>query len=446
MFIYNTFDKSMNIEDYTSSTAERTVSKRQTDLLKTGILILVIASSVFFFRIVFLSKNQIYIIQFATILFLFLIILMQTIYWKIPLYKQSFTTPVFLIFAGVFLSMLTAKVSHNQGFGISLWAQRSMYFYVFYFVLHILKVPIKTLEKIIIISGVIYAFAFLIQYFAFPKVIFDVRQGVERGTIRIFLPGLAIMNLAYFIALTRIIFKNALNYIPYILLFFCIYILTGTRSMIAGPTIVTILVLILSNKIKSKALIIFLVISIVGTTYYMFQDIITNLVSISQEQTAHSEEDIRVRAAKFFLTDFFPNKIAYITGNGEGHQASPFGLAINAFKINYGYYQSDIGIIGEYTKYGAFFVLGVVILLYKGIFFSAEPRYQYIRYFFILTLISLPLAQGFTTPGYIITICILMYIIDRRKEPKPKNRRPIVYFEELDTNNQEIYQNKKRRV
>ena len=431
----------MNIEDYTSSTAEQTTSKRQTDILKTGILILVIASSVFFFRIIFLSKNLIYIIQFSTILLLFLVILMQAIYWKIPLYKQYFTTPVFLIFTGVFLSMLAANLFHNQNFAISLWAQRSMYFYAFYFVLHILKIPIKTLEKIIIISGVIYAFAFLIQYFAFPQVIFDVRLGVERGTIRIFLPGLAIMNLAYFIALTRIIFKNALNYIPYILLFFSIYILTGTRSMIAGPTIVTVLVLILSNKIKSKALIIFLVIAVAGTTYYMFQDIITNLVSISQEQTAHSEEDIRVRAAKFFLTDFFPNKIAYITGNGEGHQASPFGLAINAFKINYGYYQSDIGIIGEYTKYGAFFVLGVIILLYKGIIFRTDPRYQYIRYFFILALISLPLAQGFTSPDYIITICILMYIIDMRKESKPKNRHPIVYFKELDANNPDIYQN-----
>ncbi|MGM0530622.1 MAG: hypothetical protein ACQER7_04665, partial [Bacteroidota bacterium] len=301
--------------------------------------------------------------------------------------------------------------------------------------LHILKIPIKTLEKIIIISGVIYAFAFLIQYLAYPQIIFDVRQGMERGTIRIFLPGLAIMNLAYFIALTRIIFKNALNYIPYILLFFSIYILTGTRSMIAGPTIVTVLVLILSNKIKSKALIIFLVIAIVGTTYYMFQDIITNLISISQEQTAHSDEDIRVRAAKFFLTDFFPNKIAYITGNGEGHQASQFGLEIYSYKINFGYYQSDIGIIGEYTKYGAFFVLGVLILLYKGIFSYLETKYQYIRYFFILTLISLPLSQSFTTPDHIITICILMYIIDMRKKSKPKNRRPIVYFEELDTDN-----------
>src|SRR6056297_2470131 len=258
----------MNIEDYTSSTGELSESKRQTDILKTGILILVIASSVFFFRIIFLNKNLIYIIQFATILFLFLIIIMQAIYWKIPLYKQYFTTPIFLIFTGVFLSMLLANALHNQNFAISLWAQRSMYFYAFYFVLHILKIPIKTLEKIIIISGVIYAFAFLIQYFAFPQVIFDVRLGVERGTIRIFLPGLAIMNLAYFIALTKIIFKNALNYIPYILIFFSIYILTGTRSIIAGPAIVTILILILSNKIKSKALIIFLVIAIVGTTYY----------------------------------------------------------------------------------------------------------------------------------------------------------------------------------
>lgn len=409
------------------------VSKTDTDAINIGITLLVVASSVFFFRIIFLSIDLIYIIQFATIGILCIIIIFQVIYWNIPLQKHHFTTPLLLIFTGVFLSMLTANISHHQGFMISLWAQRFMYFYLFYFVLHILKLPVSTLEKILFFTGVVYALAFLIQYVAYPRLIFDVRHGVERGTIRIFIPGLFIMNIAYFIAFTRILFNNSFKYIPYILLFYCVYILSGTRSIIAGPTVVTIVILIFSNKIKSKALIMLLVMAVLGVTFYMFQDIILNLVTLSREQTAHSTEDIRIRATRFFLDDFFPNKLAYITGNGEGHLSSAFGREIHSYKINYGYYQSDIGIIGEYTKYGAIFLAGATIMTLKGIFTNIGTNFNYIRYFFILLLISAPLGLFFTSPDSIVPICILLYIIDIQKNKQPiEKKRPTVYFPELE--------------
>ncbi|MFO8234696.1 MAG: hypothetical protein R6U04_04725 [Bacteroidales bacterium] len=427
---------------YPTPSADNTsiASKKQdTDIIKTGIVLLVIASSVFFFRLIFLDIDFIYIIQFATIILLCLLLIFQVIYWNIPIGKHHFTTPLLLIFTGVFLSMLTANIEHNQGFMTSLWAQRFMYFYLFYFVLHILQLPAANLEKLLFFTGVAYALAFILQYIAYPKLLFAVRHGVERGTIRIFIPGLFIMNIAYFIAFTRILFNNSFKYIPYILLFYCVYILSGTRSVIAGPTVVTIVILIFSNKIKSKALIILLVMAVVGVTFYMFQDIILNLVSISREQTAHSAEDIRVRAARFFLNDFFPSKVAYITGNGEGHLSSAFGREVHSYKVHYGYYQSDIGIIGEYTKYGAMFLIGATILTYKGIMTNIGTNFNYIRYFFILLLISAPLGLFFTLPDSIVPICILLYIIDYQKNKQPAlQKRPLVYFPEFDNPHNDI--------
>lgn len=403
--------------------------------IKLSILLLVIASSVYFFKIFFLNDHLIYILQFATIGLLVCIIIFQYTYWKFPLGKHHFTLPIVFIFIGVLLSMLTARFGHGQPFVISMWAQRFLYFYLLYFVLHILQVPIKTLEKIIFYSGVIYALVFFIQYAAFPRVIFDVRQGVERGTIRIFVPGLTIMNLAYFIGLVRVIYHNSFKYIPYLLIFVTIYLLSGTRSYIAGPTLITLLALIFSNRIKSKGFILLLVIGALGITFYMFQDIIENLVSLTSKQSKNFTEDHRYRAAEFFLTDFFPNQLAYITGNGEGHQISAFGREIFSYKANYGFYQSDIGLIGEYTKYGAFFILGVIILFYKVMSQKLSINLKYIHFFFLLLIISMILGSFFTSPDSIVILCMLMYMLDVERNTNPKYQKkykPVVYFPEME--------------
>jgi hypothetical protein len=194
-------------------------------------------------------------------------------------------------------------------------------------------------------------------------------------------------------------------------------------------------VLIFSKKIKSRALILILVLATLGMAYYMFQDIIENLLAISQTQSGSYNENIRIRAAKFYLSDFYPNDLAYITGNGQGHQASPYGREIQSYKTNLGYYQSDIGIIGEYTKYGAFFIFGVFAILLKGIGQKLNINVKYVHYTLILILISIPLGMFFTTPDGIVIVCIMMYILDskrNRRKQTDKKARPIVYFPELE--------------
>lgn len=409
------------------------------DIFKIAIVAIVIAGSVYYFNMAFLPENFIKIAHFSTLAIIFVVILFQEIYWKNPLERHHFTLPIVFILIGVFLSMITAYADHDQSFLISLWAQRFMYFYLFYFALHVIRLDANTIEKILFTTGIIYALAFLIQYFAFPRVLFNVRLGLERGTIRIFIPGLTFLYLAYFRSLTRVIYDNSLRQLPYLFLFLVIFILSGTRSIIAGPAIVTFGILIFSNRIKSKALIMVLIIAMLTASYYMFEEIIQNLLSLSQEQTNRANQDIRIRAAKFFLTDFFPDNIAYITGNGEGHQASNFGLKILSYKLNYGYYQSDIGFLGEYIKFGVFLILGAAVLFYRGIFQRLNSKYLYIRYFLILLLISTPLGMFFTTSHSITTLCLVMYLIDKQKNnQKKKKKHPIVYFPELEQSSQQV--------
>jgi len=407
--------------------------------LKIGLLLLVLTGSIHFFRIVVLNDDSIYLFQMIILGLIILTLLFQVIYWKIPLYKQRFVVPLVLIYVGVALSMFTAYAEHGQSFGVSLWAQRFMYFYLFYFFLHVLQLDVKQIEKIIVFFGLLYVAAYVVQYVAHPRILFDVRIDPSRGTIRIFLPGLSFLILAFFLSMQEVFQRNSVRHMIYMLLFFSIIVLSGTRQVTANLGFVGVMALIFSKRVQSRLLLFFLAALAAVAAYFIFQDIIHQLLSLSREQTANAEAEMaRLRAAEFFLTDFFPDKPAYITGNGESHAWSSFGQQVDAYKVNYGFFQSDIGIIGEYTKYGAFFVAGAILLLIKMLSQKLPQKQQYIRYFLFSTLISLPFAMTFTRHYYIVILCILMYIIDvkvREKEESQHGKKPAVHFTGVEKTN-----------
>jgi hypothetical protein len=137
------------------------------------------------------------------------------------------------------------------------------------------------------------------------------------------------------------------------------------------------------------------------------------MINLSEQQAGTIKDDIRVRAAQFFLTDFYPNRLAYITGNGAHSMDSAYGRFVESLKSDKGFYQSDLGVIGEYTIYGVFFVAGVLIMLFQAIFKSYNKEANFIRYFFISVLIVLPLSgQEFSDPGSIIPKLMGLYMID----------------------------------
>ena len=391
-------------------------SKQHTNYFKIGLAVIVILSAVSFYRIVLLSKDMIYLIQAGVFGLMFIMLVFQLIYWKVPLIQHHFTAPILLIFTGVLLSMIGAYAFHNQGFEVSLWAQRFMYFYLFYFFLHLLKLPINQIEKIIFIFGLAYAFGFLLQYVIYPTTLFDVRIDPSRGTVRIFIPGFSFMLLAFFFSLQNIFYKNSVRHGIYLLLFFSILVLSGTRQVIANISLISFLALIFSKRVKSKLLLYFLAFMAAVAVYFLFQDIINNLLAISQEQTQDAENEItRLKTTKFFLTEFYHNPLAYITGNGDSHQWSSYGMEIQSYKSRYGFYLSDIGFIGEYVKYGAVFALGVIVLIIKALNQKLPENMLYIKLFLFSSLISLPVGGIFSQPYSIVAVCLLLYMIDKYK-------------------------------
>lgn len=381
--------------------------------IRNIVLIAVILMSVAFFRISMLGESLFKLIEFASLGIIIAFFVIHIIYDQQIRFDKEFKHPIIFIFFGVVLSMFMAFWGHGQGVTTTAIAQRSMYFYLFYFFLHFMRIKFEDLEKIVFMFGLLYAALFILQYFAYPNELFDIRISVERGTIRIFLPGLSFMTLSYFLSLNKILNHHKYHHLTFIVLFLIVYVLFGTRQILGTILLVTILNIIFSGTVQSKVTLTILAIFAFFPIFLIFQDIFLQMLNLSQQQAGNFSDDVRIRAATYFLTTFFPNDFSYITGNGAHSLDSSFGVYVEGLKETKGFYQSDIGLIGDYTKYGIFFVLGVLWILFNVFTKRYNKDAAFVKFFYVTLLITLPTSgQEFTAPSSIIPNLIGLYLID----------------------------------
>ena len=390
------------------------------------------ASNFFWFAMV--PKNLILMLVFGGIVFMLAVVLLGLIYDPSRRFEMNFNYEISLIFLSLLLATLGAKWGHDQSFMLTAWAQKGMYFYLFYFFLHTIRIRPEELEKMIIVIAVLYIVLFMMQYVAYPRQLFGTRVEEARGTIRIFLPAKAFVVMIYFYCLQEFFAKLKPIYLVFCLATIAVTILQGKSTALALLLLGTAINLVVSKRVQSKLLIALLLIICAIPVAIAFQDIFIQLIEVSQEQSANEGEDIRVRAAKFFLFEFPPTALNYIVGNGESHMASSYGMRIFMYKMNFGFFQNDIGIIGEYSKYGILYVIVVFIIVRRILLAKIHPKYMYFKYYILVSLLGMIMGGVFARSDAYVTILAILYIIDidwHKKRYKLEEKKVAIEKEQL---------------
>jgi len=348
--------------------------------------------------------------EFAAIIVIILFLLIKQAYYSEKEAPKNFIFPISLFIISMFLSTIVTNFYHNQSYLLSIWISRGIFFYFLYFLLHAYKFEKKQLEKIIINIGLITIGLYYIQTILYPMQLFDVRMTIDRGTLRLFIPSMGFTIIAYFYYLNKFFKNNKPVDIIIALLCYSIFILQATRQLIASLALLTIINLFRSKQVKSRFfLVIFILIGMVAM-FFIFFELFMEMFSVSHEQTGGETESPRIKAIRYFLSEFFPSDLAYILGNGEGHQASPYGMKLLGLQLLRGYYLSDIGLIGDYVRYGAVFVLAAFIMLFKLIAIKIDPEYEYLRYYVFLQLFTIVTGKGiFGVPDLVIILIAYMF-------------------------------------
>jgi hypothetical protein len=381
-------------------------------MIKKAIIIYIIIGSLNVYNLALIG-DLINLINLSAVALMIAILIVNLVYSKKKSIHQHFKWPIILIAIAAFVSMFMAYFAYDQKFLITFYAQRDIYFYLFYFTLHVLSVEKKELQRLIIYFGLLYSVFYLIQFFSFPNEIFDVGMHRDRGTIRIYLEGSGYAMISYFMCLQIFYSSNKFKYLFLSIFFLIPIILFGARSGISTLMMGTIVQLVFSKRVKSRVLITFLILLTLVPTFYFFQDVFLGVLTAQKAESAEGTENIRILAGQYFLTHFLPNDISYITGIGAQSAQSPLGKLTMMLSSNYGFYLSDVGIVGNYVTYGVLFVFSIFWIVYKILFSKIMEDMAFVKYFsFFEVLLMLPIAAGFALSPVIPALCCIFYLID----------------------------------
>jgi len=375
------------------------------------LVVIIILCSTSFYNLQALGRVQ-KVVDLLGIGLILALLAIHVVYTKNEPIKHNFVLFITLIFVSFFTSLFMASYDRDQSISATLFAQRALFFYLFYYLLHQLRMRPRDLELIIIFFGILHAALFLLQYMVYPKLLFNAFIFVGRGTIRIYLAGSDYLVICFFMSLMAFLKTSKPRYMFFTLLSFSIFVLLGGRQTMALMVLVMVLAVFFSRKVKSRFGISILIAAGAFAVFLLFQPIFQQMILESKSNAVEGRSYVRIKAAQYFLTDFYKSSIAYLTGNGASYPESSFGHEIEYLKISRGIYLGDIGILGSYVVYGLFFIIGVMGIIFRTLRTKYEDKYLYIKYIFIGFLLSLITGSGFSNADFICSLCILLYIVD----------------------------------
>ncbi|GAB4031178.1 hypothetical protein [Spirosoma jeollabukense] len=340
-------------------------------------------------------------------------------------YKGGFVLPVQLICLAIVISLFMAHYTWGQGIEYSATTIPYAMWFAFFYLLK-LNPPIKTIENLVLIYGLIYIVLFLFQFTHTSTVYFGMHGEFkeERGVTRVNFPGGGVFFLSCFIAINRVTsaVRNRPLWLLYALTGLVIVVLQVTRQ-----TILIMLVVYLVHFLKNVRLAYKIAtISLFVLAGYGF---LNSGTSISQGLADQQKEDasaggkyIRILAAEYFLTEFTPNPVSRVLGNGFFNDTSNYGKTLIVLLDKYGYALSDVGLVEVYVVFGVIALWGYLLILIKSIRIPLPPAYYYLKYYLWMIMITSLTADFLISFNFLITTVLVLYCYQRLYELERLNK------------------------
>ena len=333
--------------------------------------------------------------------------------------RGGFSTPVKLIVFSVILSMPMAYLSWGQGFRDSIIETTPSLIWILFFLLVHYKIPIKTIESIALICGLLYVLLFFFQLANSPTVLFGrslwgEEFTVDRNVTRIIFPAAGVFIFTVFMAISKLTTqkKHRWFWIVLVVLGVLVPIIQVTRQFTMGILIFYLIHFIRRKNIIAKLAIaagFFLVLFI--AIMYSKNPMIEGMVSAQQRDLNLGSDYVRVQAGKYFLTDFSPNFVSRIFGNGMPNWGfSSYGIFVENLAVSKGYFHSDVGIIAVYSLFGVMAVIGYVLIWIKSFTVKVPEKYIYVKYYLWYLLLTSLTWFSVYSHHYLISTVFILYI------------------------------------
>lgn len=319
------------------------------------------------------------------------------------------------------ISAVPCYLFHGQSFFDSTRAIIGLsYPWLLYFYLHKYKAPSSKIIKIICVLAIVWTFLEIIQQFTYPSYWFAtrgadskeglvLRNGVWRYMIQPWFIGY-LAGVYYWFRYMN--YKKTRDFLLMLLCLIGVYLFV-TRVIIASIVFVIFVSFVFGNKMKlSSKLTVLLVLLIVSIPVFMYSDLLFGeFYSQTVDQYENSDTDTRMFATLLYGYEYFPNILCNVFGNGIPLPFSSYGKEITHYEEEQGLYRSDIGIIGDYNLYGLFYIICLIVALWK--FFSSHKHLQgYQIYTMIGLLLTYYIIPIFQEQHRNVVIAMFFYLCD----------------------------------
>lgn len=339
------------------------------------------------------------------------------------LYKiRYFLIIKFLVLLSI-LSIFVAQIVWDQSILLGFNVTSPMLGIAFYFFLIKAKPSYNDIKKFIITYTIIYLLIWIYAWTQAPYVTFSPSDSEEllndsRGIFRINIVGRLFLVFTFFYGLNKwIVDKENKNLVLSIICFVFI-VFQVTRQLILFPAVIGLFYFFRSYKYK------WIVFCSIGLIYFTSSiainlnedSFINSLFSMSEQQieSNKSEDDIRLRATKFFFNDYSPNFITDFFGNGVPHNKSSYGKYVSKLNSSYGYYLSDVGYAKMFVINGLLGLVLYLILFIKVIFQKVSREWYFAKLFILFMFFSNIGADWYAKPDGIILMSICFFLLGKK--------------------------------
>lgn len=283
------------------------------------------------------------------------------------------------------------------------------------------KLDIVQWEKYIWWICLCFGICFIIQYLAFPTIIFGGQIRTESVEQRIAIYGQGLASFSVIYGMNKYLISRNIKYV--IIIFTGLFAVFGCgyRTMLLA-LIVSILILLYRLKISLKSIIPFICIILFLFLFVnsvdLVQEQLTNMIN-RQEQLEGGgfENDIRYINLIYRYTSYFESPVEMILGSGMPFEGTKY--YIDNYNLEYiiGYYFSDWGLIGLSWMIGIPAVT-VMIVYSIQIFKTKVPKeYLYIGiYFFNILISSITTHEFYIFHNYVvqaILFCLFTKVLEQ---------------------------------
>lgn len=345
-----------------------------------------------------------------------------------------------LILIGIIFSILMVYLYQKQSFTITVMTTIPyIVSYLFFYILLKLNISPERIKKTIWILCFCGIGIYFINLIGFPNLIFgSIKEEYDtsRGIIRIGIPFIELIILFFFYSINQWLITKKKKWIIVIIAIGIIIILSVIRQYIILSALLGFFLVMKNKSITNKITIIILCSALF--IYIVPQiPIYKTMMQLSKQQVEnnkYAEEDIRIKAWRFYTYEYQTNEITAIFGNGiPTFGNSPWGNKVEKVTDTNRCFGVDVGWAGFYWYFGLLSTGGLLLLMIKATLKKKRPEDEYLTYWIIFITLTALTSGPILFYNQIFSISTVLYLIYARKS---KNSRYYLKLQQLRRYNQ----------